>query len=539
VNQARRCVGGTVRAWAGSIADRLSGDSAPASVRQDVHAHRRTHGRRLVLGAGAVAVLALVAYQAIGARQPRGGLPPETAAMDVILPTSGGGVLRSRAWDRIAVGEWDTRTYRMSAASPDLIAVMRALAEGISSAHAVGVARGGVGLPDGYGKIIVEPWQPDLKKVIGRVVWRPPDGPERMLERVAFLHRASTGGGLWPSRAGRAVEHGAALFRATCAGCHGIAGGGIDGVAPALNSRAFFTSRLAEVYYRGTLASYVTDIVSAGRPVGNPRFGAVMPTFGQDHGGTLSADQVRDVVAFVLNWEDAAIGRSTLPWPAPEPVAAVGPGNTPVAVGKVVYRARACLGCHGWPGDGGVTGPDLAGIATNGTDRMPGLTSEQYVRVAILGPSATIAPGCPTGPCPDMMPRTYGDDLAQEELDAVVAYMMTLTATVTAGIEGPSDPVVPGSGLRTAARPTDGPRGADLYRRHCQACHGDRGQGRHGTDLSPILVSVDPWAYARATIAAGVPGTTMPGWREGVGGPLSDADLDAVAAHVVALVGRR
>ena len=81
--------------------------------------------------------------------------------------------------------------------------------------------------------------------------------------------------------------------------------------------------------------------------------------------------------------------------------------------------------------------------------------------------------------------------------------------------------------------------GKALYEEHCQGCHGKEGQGRYGTDLAAVLISVDPQAHARASISMGVPGSTMPGWSSRVKGPFSDAELDAVAAYVVALARQR
>jgi mono/diheme cytochrome c family protein len=225
---------------------------------------------------------------------------------------------------------------------------------------------------------------------------------------------------------GRAIEHGAAIFRDNCSGCHGLAGKGVEGVAPPLNSSDFFTARLREVNYPGSLRSYIEGVVSHGRTLPNEKYRAAMPPWSQAAGGPLREDEIHDVASFVLNWEAAALGRAPTPTPMPAVQTEAGTSNASAAVGMVVYRAHACLGCHGWPGRGGVTGPDLAGIATKGPEKMPGLTAEQYIRVSILAPSAFITPDCPPGPCPDMMPRNYGEELPQEELDALVRYLLTL-----------------------------------------------------------------------------------------------------------------
>jgi mono/diheme cytochrome c family protein len=225
------------------------------------------------------------------------------------------------------------------------------------------------------------------------------------------------------AQAASAIGHAATLFGNTCAGCHGITGRGVEGVAPALNSPEFFTSRLQEMNYPGTLDAYVESVVSTGRTKRNDSYSAVMPPWSQAYGGPLRADEIRDVVRYVLNWEGMALGGIVVPEAAAPDAKA---GNAPAAMGKVAYSGHMCLGCHGWPGRGGVTGPDLAGIGTYDAERMAELTPEQYIRVSILAPSARIPADCPPGPCPDMMPRNYGEELTQRELDDLVSYLLAL-----------------------------------------------------------------------------------------------------------------
>ena len=220
-----------------------------------------------------------------------------------------------------------------------------------------------------------------------------------------------------------AIGRGATLFGTTCAGCHGITGRGIEGVAPALNSPEFFSTRLQEMNYPGTLRGYVESVVATGRTKRSENYSAVMPPWSQAYGGPLRPDEIQDIVRYVQNWEGMALGGIVVPKGA-EPNAKA--GNAPAAMGKVAYSGHMCLGCHGWPGRGGVTGPDLAGIGAYDAERMAELTPEQYIRVSILAPSARITADCPPGPCPDMMPRNYGEELTQQELDDLVSYLLTL-----------------------------------------------------------------------------------------------------------------
>lgn len=333
---------------------------------------------------------------------------------------------------------------------------------------------------------------------------------------------------------GRAVVQGSQVYAAACAGCHGVAGGGIPDVAPPLNSSQWFTDRLAELNYQGSLRDFIQAAVVAGRPAGNEKYSSVMPAWDSAFGGPLRADEISAVTSFVLNWQMP-------PTPDESLAASTPPTGGFVAQGKALYGSLDCLGCHGWPGRGGITGPDLAGIAARGGQQMPGMDAEGYIRVSILAPSAFIAAHCPTGPCPDMMPRDYSARLSPREIELVLRYLLTLTET-PGGQRPPGAPPPLVGGLTTptpsAAPPmTTLERGQALYTDHCAMCHGERGQGGLGTGLGAVLVSVDPVAYTRAATAQGVPGL-MPGWSQSVGGPLTDADLDAVSAYVVDLVQR-
>lgn len=72
------------------------------------------------------------------------------------------------------------------------------------------------------------------------------------------------------------------------------------------------------------------------------------------------------------------------------------------------------------------------------------------------------------------------------------------------------------------------PDGAELYGRHCAACHGTGGRGGVGTPLAlhDFLASVSD-SYLRKTILAGRPGRVMPGHDF-----LSAAEVDAVVTHM-------
>jgi cytochrome c oxidase cbb3-type subunit 3/ubiquinol-cytochrome c reductase cytochrome c subunit len=79
-------------------------------------------------------------------------------------------------------------------------------------------------------------------------------------------------------------------------------------------------------------------------------------------------------------------------------------------------------------------------------------------------------------------------------------------------------------------------RGVDLYGKHCALCHGARGEGYAADKATALanqdfLVSVND-EFLRRGIANGRPGTPMAAHAARYGGPLDDADIDAVVALI-------
>ncbi|MCY4078891.1 MAG: DUF4399 domain-containing protein [Caldilineaceae bacterium] len=89
-----------------------------------------------------------------------------------------------------------------------------------------------------------------------------------------------------------------------------------------------------------------------------------------------------------------------------------------------------CNSCHittGLPlADSAMLGPDQTNLGVIAATRREGYTAEEYVREAIVEPSAFIVEECPLGPCLQVMPENYGDILTEEEIDAVVAYLLSM-----------------------------------------------------------------------------------------------------------------
>jgi len=227
------------------------------------------------------------------------------------------------------------------------------------------------------------------------------------------------------SHQAEAVEVGAELFGNNCSGCHGAKGEGIQGLAPALNDRYFFTNRVKDVGWQGSLEDYIISTVSTGRVVSTrPEYVGggkpAMPTWSERYGGPLRDDQIRNIAAFVLNWEATAMGQvqlAELPTATPSPEEAA----DPVARGKQVFMTAGCTGCHTIDGiSNGVVGPNLTKIGEVAATRKDGASAEEYVRESIQNPNAQVVEGFQ----PNLMPQNYSQQLSNKQLDDLVAFLL-------------------------------------------------------------------------------------------------------------------
>ena len=249
--------------------------------------------------------------------------------------------------------------------------------------------------------------------------------------------------------AGRSMEAGAAIYENNCTRCHGPAGEGLVGLAPAINSPALFDgTRLAEVGWAGSVYDFVYATISGGRPLASAgtTYPQRMPTWSKEYGGPLRHDQVRDVTAFVLNWERAyeegvtalqSPQTSTTPM---DPIDAVGidintpelpPGNPDN--GEALTVSLGCTACHiqtevgpAWLAANHSTGK---GIGTRADERIlsadytgAATTSEQYLRESIVRTNDYVVEGYEPG----IMVATYGETLTAQDLSDIISYLLTL-----------------------------------------------------------------------------------------------------------------
>jgi nitric oxide reductase subunit C len=160
----------------------------------------------------------------------------------------------------------------------------------------------------------------------------------------------------------------------------------------------------------------------------------------------LTPREIDQVIAF-LTW----VGNiDTHGWP-PRPILVSGaaipgsnlggapaqpPSDDPVAVGQALFRRSppGCFACHSTSPGVNLVGPSLAGIGTTAATRIKspeyhGAATDAagYIHESIVDPNAHVLSG-PTYSSNgvSMMPATFGKALEPAQIDALVAYLMTL-----------------------------------------------------------------------------------------------------------------
>lgn len=104
-------------------------------------------------------------------------------------------------------------------------------------------------------------------------------------------------------------------------------------------------------------------------------------------------------------------------------LSAMGPPTlSPQAVqGKATFESY-CRRCHETSGEVVVVGPSLAGVATRASTRLAGLDAAGYIRNSIESPGAYVVEGFADG----LMPTDFQEQLTPEQIDGLVAFLLTL-----------------------------------------------------------------------------------------------------------------
>jgi nitric oxide reductase subunit C len=224
--------------------------------------------------------------------------------------------------------------------------------------------------------------------------------------------------------AGKHVWH-----RKDCINCHTLLGEGAY-YAPDL-------TRIAEQRGAPYLRSFLAD---PAKFYNEERDRRLMPN------QKLTPEEIDDLIAF-LGW----VGKiNDNGWP-PRPILVSGaaiPGTNvgaaspqaassdPVAVGQALFGRSppGCFACHSTAPGVNLVGPSLAGIAATAAARVKApeyhgkaTDAAGYIRESIRDPNAFLVAG-PTysGNGQSMMPPGFGQTLEPAQIDALVAYLMTL-----------------------------------------------------------------------------------------------------------------
>ena len=99
-------------------------------------------------------------------------------------------------------------------------------------------------------------------------------------------------------------------------------------------------------------------------------------------------------------------------------------GLSPADLGAKVAQENGCLSCHSVDGSQ-LVGPSWLGAYGSARPLADGTVvtaDDEYLRQAILEPNARIAEGYPA----NVMPQDYGERLAEEEINALIAYIRSL-----------------------------------------------------------------------------------------------------------------
>jgi mono/diheme cytochrome c family protein len=104
----------------------------------------------------------------------------------------------------------------------------------------------------------------------------------------------------------------------------------------------------------------------------------------------------------------------------PTPTPTIDPASD-AGVGRTLFQAN-CAACHSTAEAVMLVGPSLAHIATTSPTRVEGLSAEDYLRESIVAPDAYTVDGFLEG----TMQQNFGQVLTSEEVDHIVAYLMTL-----------------------------------------------------------------------------------------------------------------
>jgi nitric oxide reductase subunit C len=224
--------------------------------------------------------------------------------------------------------------------------------------------------------------------------------------------------------AGKDVWH-----RNNCINCHTLLGEG-----------AYYAPDLTQIATQRGGAYLREFLKDPSRFYSEERDRRLMPTL------PLSDNDITAVIAF-LGWVSKI---DTQGWP-PRPILVKGsavPGanlgapqataasSDPVELGRVVFNSTppGCSACHSISPGVNIVGPTLASIGSTAAARIRGgdyhgqaKDATSYIRESIVDPNAHVLPGLTfSAGGRSLMPSDYAQTLKPEQVDQIVAYLLTL-----------------------------------------------------------------------------------------------------------------
>ena len=191
------------------------------------------------------------------------------------------------------------------------------------------------------------------------------------------------------------ISQGASIYIENCAVCHGEDGQGRVGAT------------LAKDWPSIRPDLRVRETISNGAP------GALMPAWSQANGGPLSEEEIDALTCYILSWQT---GGAIVSFPMPTQI--TGPALTPPPGvsgdpnnGAILYQQN-CAVCHGDQGEGRVG----ATLAKDWPSFRPDLRVKSVILTGV-GDAAMPAWG-----------QANGGPLTEDEIDDIVAYIMTWSA---------------------------------------------------------------------------------------------------------------
>jgi len=174
----------------------------------------------------------------------------------------------------------------------------------------------------------------------------------------------------------------------------------------------------------------------------------------------------------------------------PLPLSAPSEQSTNVGLGKALFLSQGCTACHMVNGSGGSVGPDLSGEGEKGR-------TTEWLRTQIRDPKAHDSQS--------LMPAY--SSLSNQQVDQLVAYLLSLTGGSQAVSAGPTPLAMPDA--VSASLPVPGKaafiigsaeHGAVLFDLNCSSCHGVAGAvmvpNPGSTDgFVPLLQPIDRKLY--------------------------------------------